>query len=406
MAMENRALRQGVIIHERYKIQKILGMGGFGITYRVFDMRENTVVALKEYMPMDIAVRKARSSMVYVASGRQAEFERFRDRFLEEARMIYRFNGHPHIVGVRHLFLENNTAYYAMDFMEGSDLGVLLRGKRLSWGEIVPIMDQVVFALDTMHQNGMIHRDISPDNVFIQKNGQAKLIDFGAVKMMMRGPSTVLIKKNGFSPPEQINSNPKIGPWTDVYALAATIYMAFTGKRPEDVETRAMYPEEMLWPSQMGIAVPSPEWEEVLQKGMAMRYQERYQDVMTFWRILKAAGSQVRNQEPVSEWFPVLEGIRGRFTGSKIFVNGPVCFGTDQKNGGVVYPVGSPGIGGFHMRVWVEDGILYAVDAGSRAGSFLNGVRMTPGLVYRLDVGMYLAMGAKEVFLVSPLERS
>jgi len=406
MTIENRALRQGTVIHERYKIQKILGVGGFGITYQVFDMRENAVVALKEYMPMDIAFRKVRSSVVYAASGRQEDFEKFRDRFLAEAQAIHRFNGHPHIIGVRHLFLENNTAYYAMDFLEGSDLSVLLRGRRFSWDEMIPIMDQVVFALDTMHQNGMIHRDISPDNIFVQKNGQVRLIDFGAVKMMMRGPSTVVIMKRGFSPLDQISSNPKIGPWTDVYALAATIYVAYTGKRPDSAENRMMYPNDMQWPSQMGIAVPSREWEEVLKKGMALRYQERYQDVMTFWRELKAAGELAGNLEPTPEWFPVLEGIRGRFTGNKIFVKEPVCFGTDPKNGGVVYPAGSPGIGGFHMRVWTENGSLYAVDAGSRSGTFLNGERMTPGLVYRLDEGMYLALGTVEVFLVAPPERS
>lgn len=390
--INKRALPLGAVVHGRYRVERVLGEGGFGVTYMVTDMRENRISAMKEYMPVDIAARSPISETVYPQSGCEDSYKRFCNRFLEEARIIYRYRGHPNIIDVQHLFYDNNTAYYVMEFIEGKDLGKCLEinGERLPWDILRPIMAQVATALQEVHRGGMIHCDISPDNIFILDGGRVKLIDFGAAKSVLKSKSSVVLLKRGFAPPEQLSAQGQMGPWTDIYAMAVTIYRAYTGRMPPAAEDRLMN-DRTIWPSQMGITPPSRRWEQVLRKAMALRPEERYQNVADFWTELSR--SQIAQQNP-----PVLEGVRGYYEGAKIQIQGEIILGTDRTRCQIPYPAGSPGISRVHMRLWAENGKILVMDMGSTYGTWLGDKRMSPGLSYVLNPGSVLHFGDGQMF--------
>lgn len=391
METVTRALRPGTVVHERYEIEKVLGEGGFGVTYQAWDAKEQCVVAMKEYMPLEAAARYPGQVRVRAKTGYEEDYIRFRERFLEEAKVIYKYREHPNIARVQHLFNENNTAYYVMEFMEGRDLDQLLKNhwKRLSWDGLKPIVSQIAEALRTVHKSGIIHCDISPDNVFVLNGGQIKLIDFGAARSVMKGPSSVLILKKGFAPPEQFSSGGRLGPWTDIYALGVTIYYAFTGIMPP-ISPERLAADKIVWPSQMGFSVPSAQWERALQKAMALRPEERYQDIEHFWKDL--------TEDSRRNAVLALQGIQGYFSNITLFPKGEILIGTDASRCRLVYLSGEPGISGVHMRFWSDGRKSMLMDMGSSYGTFLNGKQMTPGLVYELYAGDMIELGAGQIF--------
>jgi len=419
MAMDVRSLLPGTIIHNRYKVLQVLGAGGFGVTYRVTDMKENKVAAMKEYMPMDAAYRPAGSRDVRpISEAKRKQYEKFRQQFLEEAQTIYKFRGHPNIVEVTHLFYENNTAYYVMEYVEGMDLKKFLQkqGGKMSWNMLKPIIAQVVAGLKQVHSGGMIHCDISPDNIFLMNGGQVKLLDFGAARSTLRGSTetSVIVAKPGFSPYEQMRGK-NMGPWTDVYALAVTIYRCITGDMVRDSNERIAH-DNTIWPSQMGVAIPSAAWEKALKKGLALRVEDRYQNVMDFWNDLNGGYTS-----PVSKGYmpntnsvptyqaqgwdsygsggaTALEGIQGVFAGRRINVTQPLQLGVDPSQCSITFPQGTPGISRRHLRVWPDGGSLMVMDLGSTYGSWISGKKMTPGLAYQLPPGGTVYLGGGQVF--------
>lgn len=408
MEYVERALKIGMLIHGRYQILKILGAGGFGITYQVRDLQENQIVALKEYMPMELAMRSSNDMQVIPQKDKTSQYERFRNRFLEEAKLVYQFREHPNIVKVRHLFYENNTAYYTMDYLEGTDLQqVLEKENRISWERLKPVIAQAVTALETVHEAGLIHCDISPDNLFIQRGGQVKLIDFGSAKNVMQGVSTILLLKHGFSAPEQAMSNGKIGSWTDIYALAATIYYAYTGLRPQTSMER-LTDDRMRWPSQLGLVVPTPQWETVLKRAMEVRVEARYQNVRQFWNDLTYAQNTAGVMPAaVSRQRRLKLGLvctTGYYINKQIFPTEKVVFGTHVDKCHVVFPQQIAGISPVHICFWTEGNQFFAMDMGSRYGSFLDGKKMTPGLVYQLSPNRMIEIGNRQLFQVIAIE--
>ena len=399
--MDIRALLPGTIVHDRYRIVKVLGAGGFGVTYRVMDLKENQVAAMKEYMPMDAAYRPVGSLEVRpLSEGKRPHYEKFRQKFLEEAQTIYKFRGHPNIVEVKHLFYENNTAYYVMEYVEGMDLRQFLQqqGGKIGWDMLRPIIAQVVAGLKQVHSGGMIHCDISPDNIFLMNSGSVKLLDFGTAKTILRGTveTSVIVAKPGYSPYEQMRGR-DMGPWTDVYALAVTIYRSITGGVPQDSQERIVS-DNTIWPSQMGIAVPSAAWEMALRKGMSLRPEDRFQNVMDFWYALNGSSGGGTTAEPGAT---MLVGLQGAFTGAKIPVNQEMILGVDPSRCQVTFPVGTPGISRVHLRVWAANGRIMAMDMGSTYGSWLDGKKMAPGLVYQTKPGSVLYLGGGQVFRVN-----
>ena len=391
--MARRELPPGTLVHGRYRVERMLGSGGFGITYLAADLREHRAVAMKEYMPLDAAYRVFGSREVRPTTQGAKQYEKFRQKFLDEAQIIYKFRGHPNIVEVRHLFCENGTAYYVMEYIEGMDLDKFLasRGGRLSWAALRPVVAQVVSALRLIHGENMVHCDISPDNIFLVRGQQVKLLDFGAARTQLRGSShaSVILAKCGYTPPEQLRGQ-NLGPWTDIYALAVTIYHCVTGSLPPRAEDRLLR-DGTRWPSQLGLAVPSPQWEQALKKAMALRPEDRFQRVTDFWDALNA-----RPAAPARERWPALLGVRGLFAGQRLVIRQETCLGTDGRCH-VVYPPGSP-VSRRHLRLWQEGGALLAMDLGSAQGSRLDGRPMTPGLVYSVPPGAFISLGDSQVF--------
>lgn len=278
-------LYPGTRLQERYVIGTVVGFGGFGIIYRAWDERLDTMVAIKEFYPAGIVQRIPQQAEVIVHSGNgRKEFDNGITRFLDEARNMAKFSTHPNIMNVYDFFEENHTAYIVMEFLNGISLKQYVKsmGGKIEINTAIEIISSVCEALKEIHSTGIIHRDISPDNIFICEDGKIKLIDFGAARFSTGEEEKTLsiILKPGFAPPEQYRSKSKQGPWTDVYALAATLYRIITGVIPEEsvnriVEDNVQTPEDL--DSQI-----SENLSNAIMKGMALNQDLRFQSIEQF----------------------------------------------------------------------------------------------------------------------------
>lgn len=307
-----RCLKPGVILKERYKIEEVIGAGGFGITYRAWDPLLQSYVAIKEYYPSGIATRSADSSKVCVPVGlEQREYHRGRIRFLKEAQDVARFQSEPNIVSIYDYLEENDTAYMVMEYLHGCTLKQYIRehGGRLDTDHILHICLSVLDALAVVHKAGMIHRDISPENIFICEDLTVKLIDFGAAKQVyLDGEQTMsVVLKPGYAPPEQYAKKDKQGPWTDIYALGATLYFAATGEKPEESFGRVL--EDTIKPvCEVNPEIPRA-MSQVIMRAMSVKIEDRYQTVEAMREALLAGEGQNAQMEPyvipasrISKW--------------------------------------------------------------------------------------------------------
>ena len=274
------ALRAGSILNGRYIVGRVLGQGGFGITYLAQDYQTKGLVAIKEYLPTEFAGRTTGTYAVQVYSGdRRENFEYGKEQFLAEAKTLAEFIGNDHIVRIYSYFEEYGTAYLAMEYIDGESLDKYLRrfGGRLSVERANELLIPVMEALDWVHSKGIVHRDIAPDNIIVTKDGRAKLIDFGAARYSTgeKSKSLDVILKHGFAPKEQYIRRGRQGPFTDVYAMAATYYYAITGKIPPDSIER-MDEDELIPPTTLGVKL-SEKAEDALLKGLEVNASERYQ---------------------------------------------------------------------------------------------------------------------------------
>lgn len=232
----------GTKLNDRYLIGRVIGFGGFGVTYVGWDSVLKVKVAVKEYLPSEFSTRMLGQTQVSVYGGNKAEqYAQGMERFVEEAKKIAKFNHEPGIVRIYDSFLANNTAYIIMEYIEGITLTKWLKEKGIFDGqECIETLKPMMLSLKNIHSAGIIHRDIAPDNIMINDSKDAKLIDFGAARYAATSHSrslTVIIKE-GYSPEEQYRSRGEQGPHTDVYALAATIYKMTTGITPPDAMER------------------------------------------------------------------------------------------------------------------------------------------------------------------------
>lgn len=296
-----RCLKPGVILKVRYKIEEVIGAGGFGITYRAWDPLLQSYVAIKEYYPSGIATRSADSSKVCVPVGQeQREYHRGRIRFLKEAQDVARFQSEPNIVSIYDYLEENDTAYMVMEYLHGCTLKQYIRehGGRLDTDHILHICLSVLDALAVVHKAGMIHRDISPENIFICEDLTVKLIDFGAAKQVyLDGEQTMsVVLKPGYAPPEQYAKKDKQGPWTDIYALGATLYFAATGEKPEESFGRVL--EDTIKPvCEVNPEIPRA-MSQVIMRAMSVKIEDRYQTVEAMREALLAGEGQNAQMEP------------------------------------------------------------------------------------------------------------
>jgi len=280
----------GTVLANRYIVGTVLGAGGFGVTYKCWDSVLNVVVAIKEHYPAYFVQRVpgARDVIVYDGNKRK-EYMDSLERFLEEARNTALFQN-PNIVHVDNFFEENGTAYIVMEFLEGISLKEYLKqnGGKLSPENLDHITLPVISGLRAIHEKGFIHRDVSPDNIFLTNGGGVKLIDFGAARFSdgEKERTRSIILKPGYAPPEQYQTKSLQGPWTDIYALAATIYRAVTGVVPTESVNR--FSEEFVKkkdllqePKELDPAIPDY-LNNTIMKGMAIEPGLRFQNVDEF----------------------------------------------------------------------------------------------------------------------------
>ena len=284
-------MRPFTILAGKYLIGNAIGEGGFGITYIGMDLNLEVKVAIKEYYPQGAAVRDCRtndSTVWSYSKSTQVFFEEGREKFINEAKTIAKFRNVPEIVGVIDFFRENQTAYIVMEYLDGQTLKQYLKvkGGKIPADELLRMMKPLIASLGKLHAQGLIHRDISPDNIMIMKDGSIKILDFGGARdfVSQNGKSMSVLVKHGYAPEEQYRSRGDQGPWTDVYALCATMYRCITGKIPPEALDR-LYEDELKPISSFGVNCPKYV-EQAISKGLSVRKDGRYQSMEELYDAL------------------------------------------------------------------------------------------------------------------------
>lgn len=287
------ALRPGTILRGKYLIGSMLGQGGFGITYIGWDLALNRKVAIKEYFPSTYVSRdtSAGSALQWYPSYQAQEARSMgKDLFLKEARKMNRVDSIPQVVHVQELFEDNQTAYIVMNHIPGENLEKRLRHTGpMSWKQVQSLLLPVAEIMQKVHDAGLVHRDLSPDNLMIQPDGSIRILDLGAAKdlNLRSGASSMQVAKGGFSPMEQYIQKGNAGPWTDVYSLAATMYYSLTGQIPPSAIDR-LSKDTLRWDLPQLRSLPIAVIR-TLQKAMAIQPKDRIQSMTAFAEELRKA---------------------------------------------------------------------------------------------------------------------
>lgn len=294
----------GDILQDRYTVGNSIGQGGFGITYIGYDQKLDVRVAIKEYFPISVSIRDASKNTVRsITNDRESFFQYGLEKFIEEAKVLAKFNGQAGIVSVIDYFKANGTAYIVMEYLDGVSLEKYLESKggkldvRESINVIIPVLDGLI----ALHQEGIIHRDISPDNIFITKAGKVKIIDLGAARYAFNEKSSdmTVILKRGYAPAEQYSRQGNQGAWSDVYAVGATWYKLITGQEMVEAMSRSIG-ENYKKPSSLGVNI-KPELESVMDKSLSYHPDGRYQDISSFKNELINAFNGIAPSENKTE---------------------------------------------------------------------------------------------------------
>jgi serine/threonine protein kinase len=316
-----------------YVLERVLGQGGFGITYLARDSNLDQAVAIKEYLPVDVATRRPDAT---VRSRTEELSERYRwglERFIREARTLAKFD-HPNIVRVHSVFEINNTAYMVMRFEEGENLAALLERRRtLPEADLLRIVLPILDGLELVHNAGFIHRDIKPDNVYIRDDGTPVLLDFGSARHSLGHARTVtILVAPGYAPFEQYYSTGENqGPWTDLYSLGATCYRAIAGIEPMDAIARSKgilgSTREILVPASMiGSGRYSPGLLQAVDHALEFAEKDRPQSIAEWRSALKSGGAPA--PEPVRPAAPMPAATPASAPASAGSVRGPVIWAT------------------------------------------------------------------------------
>ena len=284
-------LKPGMIIGGRYAVGQVLGFGGFGVIYKTWDNVENKIIAVKEYYPSGMVTRiPGKNEVKLLSNNRSEEFKEGKNRFINEAKNTAMFKEHNNIVSIMGDFQENNTVYYAMEYLEGKSLSEYLKENvKLEVEKGIGLILSICDAVKTVHRAGILHRDISPDNIIISPNfpmGAVKLIDFGAARFSPDEKDTLnrQIMKPGYSPPEQYVMGNKQNEQIDVYALGATLFHILTGEEPEESTNRKVV-DNVPVPTELNNEIPEYISNAIL-KAMAVDLHLRFRTVDEFVNAL------------------------------------------------------------------------------------------------------------------------
>ena len=356
-------------LKNRYVVGRMLGAGGFGITYKCYDLKERKICAIKEYAPSTSATRLSDSLTLTATSvSRQEIFEHGREKFLGEAATLSQLQDIPDVVKIWDCFEMNGTAYFVMEFLSGSTLN----GIKKAYGIIL----QAAESLGKIHEEGNIfHRDISPENIMVTADLEVKIIDFGTAKYINNQKSQTLsvVLKPGYAPPEQYSTTSKQGAFTDVYALASTFYYVLTGKKipaaPDRLVNEDFVPLEdydFLGEQYAGLTL-------VLKDALRTSVKKRIQTMEEFASRLKSFHSSITGQKSDSSLNTMV--TVGRSKESNIVINMGV-------------------IGRKHLEVFydTDSGLFFLMDNHSVNHTYINNKLCEPEVIYPVKPGSYLRL--------------
>lgn len=390
-------LPAGTMLRSRYRVERLLGKGGFGITYSALDMTTQTRVAVKELFPSHSVHRGENRRTVLTHHGQEDNFAHMCKSFEQEAQTLIQLQSQEGIVRLMHLFSENGTVYYVMELLDGEDLNHRLkRCGTMSWEQLTPILKTLLKALQQIHSVGLIHRDISPDNIFLTSNG-ARLIDFGSVRAYQQNDHFTALIKHSFAPWEQYLTDGNQGPWTDVYALCVTAYYALSGHLPPPATERrvndTLKPLESLCPTLPRDVCCA------IQKGMAVQLGDRYQSMEQLYQALFHTALQNTGN------LAYVQCLRGGFVGStwKLSPGTLLRIGRNPECE-IRYPPERKDVSRTQCSVCcTADGRLLVRDEGSSNGTRFHSMgrmlTMEPRIWYSAD-GLHVFFGKQEEYII------
>ncbi len=385
-----RTLLPGTFLGNRYVIGRVLGIGGFGITYKAFDNLYHEICAIKEFAPSGMTYRRPGASTLGLARPSEREhFEHGRKRFIDEAQTLKRLQNVPAVVQVKECFQENQTAYFSMEYLDGTNLKKVIRANRgnIAYEDITEIIVQIGTALDIIHKTtGILHRDISPENIFLKNDGGVKLIDFGSARQLTRDERCdfSVEYKHGFAPPEQYTRTGNQGPHTDVYALASTYYYALTGIMIPDAMDR-MGHESYVPLCQLRQEIPA-KISRAVDRALVLDYRERTKTMGEFIEGITQTSAPAVPAESLKEKKrrPFLEITAGSHAGVRwnLPVNTQVSIGRSVKVSNIVIP-GDLSISKEHCRLFYDENKNeFLLTDVSKNGVYVQNQRLVRDQVY------------------------
>ncbi|MEH2928681.1 FHA domain-containing serine/threonine-protein kinase [Candidatus Ventrimonas sp. KK005] len=385
-----RTLLPGVLLGNRYRIGKVLGIGGFGITYKAFDNLYEEICAIKEFAPSGMTYRRSGENVLNLVSLSEREhFEHGKKRFLDEAETLKRLQNIPTVVQVRECFQENATAYFSMEYLDGTNLKKVIRttGGNIACKDVTDIIVQIGAALDGIHNTtGILHRDISPENIYLKKDGGVKLIDFGSARQLTRDERCdfSVEYKHGFAPPEQYSRTGNQGPHTDVYALASTYYYALTGVMIPDAMDRLgnkSYVPLCQMRQEISMSVS-----QAVDQALALDYRQRTKTAREFIQGItgKQAAEPMAAEQKEQKNQPFLEIVSGIYQGVrwKLPPGTVIRIGRSLKVSNIVIS-GEKAISKEHCRLYYDEGKNeFLLTDVSKNGVYVQNQRLVPNQEY------------------------
>ncbi len=418
------------ILKGRYLIGRVLGRGGFGITYIARDMSVGRNVAIKEYMPENYAQRNNTLRVSPSTDDHKNAFEHCKKNFKAEGHILYALRENSFVVDIYDGFSENNTEYLVLEYVDGVTVKTLTNRnqQKLSVDESLLTVLTIGSALMEIHKKGYIHRDISPENIMMTTDGRIKLIDFGAAMLYENKRVTVnesIFLKPGFTPPEQYDYNARQGPWTDVYALGATLYTALAGKAPIASDKRKQK-DELIALKYINKAIP-PAISDAVENAMRLDYASRYQSVGDFLDDLAKSVPKIQN-DGITQLAPQTVALIRKKTqdveqknfhpyvivntpqGSSEFASIPsgqfIVVGRDASSVDICIHGDNTGVGRNHCYIGYDKNTkeFVLMDNSSVNGTFFgNAMRLAPNVQYRVKPGTSIYLANKSISLLLKL---
>ena len=395
-------LAPGTVLNNRFRIAQAMGSGGFGITYKAWDQMGQCWSAVKELFPVSCVSRSCDTPEVRIREDNRAFFDYSFQNFVKEAKLIYSMRGHTEIPEIYNCFTQFGTAYYAMEFLDGQDLGSFLRSRgKLTWNQLAGPTRDVLETMRVLHSRNLIHRDISPDNIILLKNGKAKLIDFGSVRDYVSADHFTTIIKESFAPPELFRSNENQDPRTDIYLLCGTLYYLLSaGKLPKSAYERSFSLRNDGHDCLVHLSNYSPEAPdyvlEAIERGLALKMEERFESIDQ----LKAAlfpSTHPAGHTTAQTGLKII-CMRGCLQGQAFPLPSLkyVTLGRGLHND-IAFPEGTKGVSHNQCLLYVDEHQrIFILDTQSRFGTFINRQRLQPNVWHLISPHQPVIVGNEE----------